>query len=259
MSLSLQDKVVVVTGGGSGIGREMCKLFAVEGAHVIAADINQQGIDETVSMLEGGYPGLAVNLDVSDANSWAVLRDRIISRYGRIDVLCNNAGVFRIGAFDTAPIDDWYLQSRINIDGPVLGCKTFITDLIEQGSGVIVNTASLSGLIAAPELSTYTASKFAVVGFSYALKQELAEKGIQVYVLCPGAIDTPMNHDVDVPLEDRLIPPADVARNVIDAIKADNGRMNIFTHPEFRDMLAGQYHDVLDEYDAFNSTIEPVH
>ncbi|MEL0587420.1 MAG: SDR family NAD(P)-dependent oxidoreductase [Candidatus Thiodiazotropha sp. (ex. Lucinoma kazani)] len=89
-------------------------------------------------------------------------------------------------------------------------------------------------------MSTYTATKFAVVGFSYALKQELADKGIKVYVLCPGAIDTPMNHDVDVPLEDRLIPPADVSQGVIDAIKADDGRMNIFTHPEFRDMLAKQ-------------------
>ncbi|MES9828387.1 MAG: SDR family oxidoreductase [Candidatus Thiodiazotropha sp.] len=258
MSINLQDKVVIVTGGGSGIGREMCKLFAVEGAHVIAADINRKGAEETVGMLKGRNPGLALALDVSDADSWAVLRDQVIITYGRIDVLCNNAGVFRIGAFHTAPINDWHLQSRINIDGPVLGCKAFISDLIQQGSGIIVNTASLSGLIAAPELSTYTASKFAVVGFSYALRQELADKGIKVYVLCPGAIDTPMNHDVDVPLEDRLIPPADVAQGVIDAIKADDDRVNIFTHPEFRDMLAGQHQEVLDEYDAFNIAAEQV-
>lgn len=253
MILDLHDKVVIVTGAGSGIGRELCKQFAREGARVIAADINHQGIEDTVRMLEGHCPGLALHLDVTSMDSWALLRERVLEAYGRVDVLCNNAGVFRVGAFDTADINDWHLQSRINVDGPILGCKTFVSDMIAQGSGTIVNTASLSGMIAAPELSTYTASKFAVVGFSHALHQELAEKGIKVYTLCPGAIDTPMNHDVDVPLEDRLIPPSDVAQRVIETVKANDDRMHIFTHPEFRDLLDEQYKEILGEYDTFNA------
>ncbi|MEL0587421.1 MAG: SDR family NAD(P)-dependent oxidoreductase [Candidatus Thiodiazotropha sp. (ex. Lucinoma kazani)] len=146
MSFDLQDKVVVVTGGGSGVGREMCKLFAVEGAHVIVADINRQGAEETVVMLKGKNPGLAVSLNVANADSWSVLREQIKTTFGRIDVLCNNAGDFRIGAFDTAPIGDWHLQCRINIDGTVLGCNAFISDLIQQGSGVICKHLFTVGL-----------------------------------------------------------------------------------------------------------------
>jgi len=251
MAIDLKNKVVVVTGGGSGIGQEMCKLFAAEGAHVVVADINQQGIEETIGMLEGNNPGLAVILDVSNEDSWAALHEQVMSSYGRIDVLCNNAGVLRVGPFETSAIDDWFIQSRVNVDGVILGCKTFVTDFVNQGSGHIVNTASLSGLIAVPDCSTYTACKFAVVGFSQSLAYELAEKGVQVSILCPGAVDTPMNYGVDFPAEDRLIPPAYVANLVVENVIANDGSMYIFTHPEFKSMLEEQFQDLMSEYDNF--------
>ncbi|MEL0587419.1 MAG: SDR family NAD(P)-dependent oxidoreductase [Candidatus Thiodiazotropha sp. (ex. Lucinoma kazani)] len=144
MTQPLQDKVVIVTGGGSGIGRALCKLFADEGAQVIVADIDRDAADETLDLMTGNqYPGLVATLDVSSAKSWVYLHEQIWNAYGRCDVLCNNAGVFRSGEFDAAaPLDDWFLQSRINIDGVILGCKIFAPGMVAQGRGNIVNTAS---------------------------------------------------------------------------------------------------------------------
>lgn len=236
MSETLRGKVALVTGGGSGIGREMAKLFAARGARVIAADIDTAAVQETLAQMTG-TDATAATLDVTSEESWTALRDRISKSHGRCDILCNNAGIFRVGALAGSPLSDWIVQSRVNVDGVVIGCHTFVPGMIAQGSGVIVNTASLSGLIPAPELSTYTASKFAVVGFSQSLHYELADQGVRVMVLAPGAIDTPMNEGVDVPLEDRLIPPSEVAAAVLAAVEEDNGRQFIFTHPEFQGML----------------------
>ncbi|MCU7942538.1 MAG: SDR family NAD(P)-dependent oxidoreductase [Candidatus Thiodiazotropha sp. (ex Cardiolucina cf. quadrata)] len=255
MAQKLNDKVVIVTGGGSGIGRALCKLFAVEGAQVVIADIDRDAANETLDMMVGNkYPGVVKTLDVGSAKSWFFLHEQVSNAYGRCDVLCNNAGVFRNGEFDTAPLDDWFLQSRINIDGVILGCKTFAPDMVAQGRGNIVNTASLSGLLVAPGLTTtYTASKFAVVGYTLALRYELAEKGVQVSALCPGAIDTPMIRGIDVPTENRLVPPLEVAEKVVAAIKANDGRQFIFTHPEFHSMLEEQYRSVLQEHSTFQN------
>lgn len=247
MSAKLANKVVVVTGGGSGVGRELCKRFAREGASLVIADINETAGAETANLVQTKeHPAMLAKLDVSQLDSWQALHDKVFERYGQCDVLCNNAGVFRVGGLLDAPISDWYLQSKINIDGVILGCKTFAGGMVTRGSGHIINTASLSGLLAAAELSTYTASKFAVVGFSQALRLELADKGVKVSILAPGAIDTPMNHDVDVPLEDRLIPPGDVAQAVVDAVKNGENPEFIFTHPEFYPALAEQYNNILD-------------
>ncbi len=253
MSLDLRNKIAVVTGGGSGIGRALCQLFAADEARVVVADINEAATGETLALLETG-DHLAVGLDVSNADAWTAMREQIIGKYGRVDILCNNAGVMRVGTFVDSPMEDWYLQSRINIDGVILGCKTFIKDMIGQGSGHIVNTSSLAGMIAVPDCSTYTASKYAVVGFSQSLAQEVADKGVQVSILAPGAVDTPMNDEMDFPAEDRLIPAEDVASNVLRTIKANDGRFCIFSHPEFRDMLEMQWKSVLDEYDTFNAS-----
>lgn len=257
MTINLEDKVIVVTGGGSGVGRELCKLFAADGAQVVIADINQPASEATAAMLQGKHPGLVMALDVSSVESWQAFQDEIKRIYGRLDVLCNNAGVSRFGAIDKAPLEDWQLQSRINIDGPVLGCKTFVPDMIEQGSGIVVNTASLSGLLPMAEASTYTASKFAVVGFSLSLQAELAGKGIQVYTLCPGGIDTPMtqNDAFDFGEDDRLISPVEVATKVLETIKANDNRKFIFTHPEAKEILAAQYQSIIAEHIVCNSLV----
>ncbi len=254
MSLDLQDKVIVVTGGGGGLGRELCKHFADEGAYVIAADLDLQAAEQTVDQLDGKNPGLAALLDVTRQDSWEALREQLKQKFNEgVDGLCNNAGIFRVGPYDVIELEDWYIQSRVNIDGVVLGCRTFGPDMAAKGAGFILNTASLIGLLAASEFSAYAASKFAVVGYSMAVGYELADKGVQVSILCPGAIDTPLNEGVEIPFEDRMIPPADVARHVVKAIKAGDGRQFIFTHAEFRDTLEEQYKAILSEYESFNT------
>ena len=259
MQQHFEDKVVVITGGGSGVGRALCQQFAAKGARIYAADINLAAAEDTVARLaHNKHAGRAVRLDVSETGSWFALRRQLEQETEGCDILCNNAGVFRVGKLLDNPVADWFLQSRINVDGVVLGCHALAPAMVRRGGGIIVNTASLSGLIAAPELSTYTASKFAVVGFSQALAQELAEDGVRVMVLAPGAIDTPMNHDVDVPLEDRLIPPAEVAAAVLEACSGATGQQYIFTHPEFYNMLAGSYQATLDEYRHYNESVDEV-
>jgi len=250
MTYELNNKTVIVTGGGSGVGRELCRQFAAAGSNVVVADIDADAAAETISSLGGGKH-LAVQLDVASEQQWATLRDKVNTGFGSCDVLCNNAGVFRVGTIDAAPLADWYSQSKVNIDGVVLGCQTFYRDFANRGTGHIVNTASLSGLYGAPGLSTYTASKFAVVGFTQSLRNELAESGVSVSVLVPGAIDTPMNHDIDVPLEDRLIPPAVVASAVVAAVQSGNNPHFIFTHEEFYELLEEHFAAVLGEYAAF--------
>ena len=248
--MKLKDRVVLVTGGGSGIGRALCRAFASSGALVVAADIDAEGLKGTLEDLRGeGLDGLAMDLDVTAEASWQSLREQLLQKVGFVDVLCNNAGVLRVGPFVGSDFSDWQLQSRVNIDGVILGCKTFAPDMVAAGQGHIINTASLSGMLAAPDASTYTASKFAVVGFSNCLRYELAAKGVEVSVLCPGAIDTPMNHGVEFPAEDRLIEPAEVAERVVHAVRL-GGKPYIYTHPEFRGMVAQQLGEILDEYDA---------
>ena len=250
MTYDLKNRTVVVTGGGSGVGRELCMQFASNGARVIAADIDIDGAQQTIEQTSGDG-NLAIRLDVTDESSWSALRDQVNDSFGGIDVLCNNAGVFRVGTIDESPIEDWFAQSKVNIDGVILGCRAFYADFASRGSGHIVNTSSLSGLFGAPGLSTYSASKFAVVGFTQAIRNELIETGVSVSVLVPGAIDTPMNEGVDVPLEDRLIPPADVANAVIDAVRSGSNPHFIFTHPEFYELLDEHFASVLNEYAAF--------
>ncbi len=248
--MDMQGKTVVITGGGSGVGRVMCEVFAGAGAQVVAADVNTAAAEETCEgILARGQSAAVMTLDVSSQESWQALREQVNRRYGGCDVLCNNAGVLRVGPFSGSDLGDWFIQSRVNVDGVILGCHTFAEDMVAKGSGHIVNTASLSGMLAAPDASTYTASKFAVVGFSNCLRYELAEQGVDVSVLCPGAVDTPMNDGVEFPAEDRLIPPAEVAQRVLEAVQ-QGGKPYIFTHPEFAEILRQQLGEVISEFDA---------
>ena len=256
MALNLNDKVVVVTGGASGVGREMCKQFAAEGAHVVICDVNIAGCEETQSQMQGKHAGLVAELDISKPDAWHMLRDKVIATYGHLDVLCNNAGVARLNNLTDASLDDWYFHSRINIDGPILGCKTFVDDFIAQGHGTFVNTASMSGFLPYAGTSAYTASKFAVVGFGLCLHDELVNKNIKVYTLCPGGIDTPMTQDSPWEDEnDRLIPPAEVAERALEAVKANDDRRFIFTHPEGKDFINEFQQSIIAEYETLNAAM----
>ena len=247
--MTLDNKVVIITGAGGGVGKELCKLFVSEGARVIAADVNTRALEESLKNMEGStHPGAAVVLDVSSADSWRSLYERVKTEFGRCDVLCNNAGVLRTGTLAESPLDDWHLQARVNVDGVILGCKTFSPMMATQGEGHIINVTSLSGMVGMPGWGYYTASKFASTGFTQCLAAELAESGVSVSVVCPGGIDTPMNDNLTSEMEERLLPPGEVAQLIVNEVKSEKPRMNIFTHSEYRELLAAHFQSILADY-----------
>jgi NAD(P)-dependent dehydrogenase (short-subunit alcohol dehydrogenase family) len=188
---SLRDKVCVVTGAGSGIGRAMALRFAAAGMRVALADIEQEPLDRVAAELGGdGDRVLGVRADVGSMQEMSDLRDATLERFGSVHVVCLNAGVAPVGGFLDTPLEVWSWVLDVNLRGVVHGAKAFAPILVEQGSGHIVCTASVAGLSDTPTLSAYGTSKHAVVGLAAALRSELAGFGVGVSVLCPGLIDT---------------------------------------------------------------------
>ena len=188
---SLRDKVCVVTGGGSGIGRAMALRFAAAGMRVALADIEVPSLDSVVAELGGdGDRVLGVRADVGSMEEMNGLRDAVLGRFGRVDVVCLNAGVAPVGGLLDTPLEVWNWVLDVNLRGVIHGAKAFAPVLAEQGSGHIVCTASVAGLTDTSTLNAYGTSKHAVVGLATALRGELAGSGVGVSVLCPGLIET---------------------------------------------------------------------
>ena len=190
-----KGKVAVVTGAASGIGRGMAERFAAEGMHVVLADVEAPALEAAEKeMAAAGASVLAVRTDVSSAADVGALAERTIERFGKVHVLCNNAGVGGgAGAWDTS-IEDWQWVLGVNLWGVVHGVRSFVPLMIAGGEEAhIVNTASVAGLMPGAGGAGYTATKFAVVGYSEALYYELLMSGsarIGVSVLCPAATAT---------------------------------------------------------------------
>ena len=188
---SLRDKVCVVTGGGSGIGRAMALRFAAAGMRVVLADIQADALEGVAAELGGdGDRVLGVRADVASMEEMNGLRDATLERFGRVDVVCLNAGVAPVGGLLDTPLDVWEWVLDVNLRGVIHGAKAFAPVLVDQGSGHIVCTASVAGLSDTSTLNAYGTSKHAVVGLAAALRGELAGSGVGVSVLCPGLIDT---------------------------------------------------------------------
>jgi len=190
--VSFKDRVSIVTGGASGIGRALClELGGREAAAVIVADINIHGAEETASaIVNNGGTARVAQLDVSIAADVGKLIDETIVECGRLDYMFNNAGVAMWGeARDMSP-EQWRRVFDINLWGVVHGTISAYRVMIRQGHGHIVNTASLAGLVPAPMETAYAATKHAVVGLSTSLRAEAAGLGVNVSVVCPGPIRT---------------------------------------------------------------------
>jgi NAD(P)-dependent dehydrogenase (short-subunit alcohol dehydrogenase family) len=185
-------KVAVITGGASGIGRGTALALARRGMDVVIADINDLRLEETRAAIAAlGRRALAVHCDVSQDAAVERLGETALSLMGRVDILMNNAGVVLRGALELIPVADWEWSFGINVLGVVRGIRTFLPHMLERGSGYIINTGSVAGLIALTgEGAPYVASKFAIVGLSEALALYARPKGIGVSVLCPGSVDT---------------------------------------------------------------------
>ena len=188
---NFQDKRVLVTGAGSGIGRATASAFAAEGAQIIAVDLAEQGLRDTTTRITGAGGRCALyQADISDPQAMKQLADAVHAEHGALDVLVNNAGIGAAGRFLDTRVDTWDRVWAVNVKGVMLGCQAFLPAMIERGSGHIVNLASMAGYFASPEMPIYAASKFAVLGFSEALRGDLSDHGIGVTAICPGIVNT---------------------------------------------------------------------
>lgn len=188
----LQGKVAVVTGGGSGIGRGIAHALAGAGMHIVIADIEAAAAELVASEIAArGVRALAVQTDVAHPREVEALAARSYEVFGAVHVLCNNAGVFVGGRLAETSADEWAWLIAVNLMGVVNGVQSFLPRLREQGGAAhIVNTGSVSGLYPTPNQGAYTASKYAVVGYSERLRVELEPEGIGVSVLCPSGART---------------------------------------------------------------------
>ncbi|VAW40519.1 hypothetical protein MNBD_CHLOROFLEXI01-3272 [hydrothermal vent metagenome] len=194
MQEQLAGKMALITGGGSGIGRETAVLFAKHGAKIAVVDLNSVGGQETVQMIaDQGGDAFFIQADVSKTADVEQMMGEVVARYGRLDIAFNNAGIegapVRSAEVSEADFDQ---IMAVNVKGVWLCMKVELQQMLMQGSGVIVNTASVAGLIGAHSMSVYAASKHAIVGLTRTAAVEYAKKGIRVNAVCPAVIRTAM-------------------------------------------------------------------
>lgn len=188
------DKSVLVTGGGSGIGRATCLAFAREGADIGVADVSMEGAESTVQEVKkAGRKAIALQVDVTDPTSVQAMVTQVGTALGSLHVLVNSAGVREIVPFLELPFSEWQRVIAVNLTGTFLCSQAAAQYLVKQGTGgKIVNLASVAGLMAVPNRAAYVASKHAVVGLTKEMALELADKNIQVNAVAPGVVRTSM-------------------------------------------------------------------
>ncbi len=186
-----RNKIALVTGGASGIGRALTETLCRRGATVVCADVNIEGARETVSLI-GREPGSAeaAYLDVTREDEVNRIVDETVARHGRLDFMFNNAGIGIGGEFRDMTTDHWRRIVQVNLWGTIYGTTAAYRAMTKQGSGSIVNMASIAGLLPVPTLAAYSTVKHAVVGLSISIRPEAADFGVRINVVCPGAVDT---------------------------------------------------------------------
>lgn len=192
MSLDLTNKTAVITGAASGIGRETALACARQGADLALCDVSEGGLEQTAADARAlGADVLTARVDVADAASMDVFAEQVHGRFGGVDLLVNNAGIGVFSSFADTELEDWQRLLDINVMGVVHGCRAFLPQMIARGcGGHVVNVSSQAGIQASPVLVAYSASKFAVFGFSEALRAELKPHRIGVTAVCPGVVNT---------------------------------------------------------------------
>ena len=268
----MDNKVAFITGGASGIGLGIAKAFVGAGMKVVIADVRQDHLDQALEHFASIQKGRAVHgvrLDVTDREGFAKAADEAEATFGPVDVLVNNAGVGVEGPIKLATYDDWDWGVNVNLGGVINGIRTFVPRMVGRGKGGhIVSTASMAGITPAPRnLAIYSATKAAIVGLSEGMREELADDGIGVSVLCPGTYKTNIREAGQnrqeryksdsgyTEVEDRLArreddptwrDPEDAGERVLAAVKAND--LYILTHGEFKPWAERRFRAILDAY-----------
>lgn len=222
----------LVTGSGRGIGKETAVLLAAKGLNVIICSRTQTEIDNVlreIKSLEGGN-AMGKRCDVSIASDVNNLVEEVLNKYGRIDILINNAGISYVKKLiDTTEIE-WDQTLDINLKGPFLLCKASVPHMMKNNLGVIINVSSGAGKVGFEDISAYCASKFGLMGFTESLAWEVGNYNIRVMTICPGEVATKMQEDVDSIYyqsnKDNMIQPKTVAKKIVEMVFDDNKYRN---------------------------------
>jgi NAD(P)-dependent dehydrogenase (short-subunit alcohol dehydrogenase family) len=268
---TFEGKTAVVTGAASGIGRALAERFADAKMHVVLADVEEAPLREAEeALLERGAEAIAVRTDVRTLESIEELQRRAVEAFGKVHVLCNNAGVGTGGLLWQQSDADWQWVLGVNLWGVINGVRAFLPAMIAHGEEAhIVNTASVAGLVAGPFQGAYNVSKFGVVALSETLYYELqvVQAKVGVSVLCPGFVSTRIADasrnrpeefgapgvapDPDNPIGQMVrkmiadgMPPSDVAQQVFEAISA--GRLYVLTHHDFDAAIRDRMEAIVD-------------
>ncbi len=235
----IKDRVAVVTGAGSGIGRASARALAAEGARLVVADVDRRRLEAVVGEFEEKGTAVAgFRVDVSDKTQVAELARFALDTYGRADILHNNAGVGWAGLLEDFSLEDWEHMVAVNLWSVIYGIHYFLPHMIARQSGHIVNTASMGGFCGVAALGAYTATKHAVIGLSDVLRAEVRRQNIGVSAICPGMVNTNIVRDGKLNLKpaarmDQAAaadffrrfghPPEKVGKAVVRAVKKNRG------------------------------------
>ncbi len=231
--MELKDKIIVVTGAASGIGRGLAVRFATEGAKaIVCADLNLEGAEETASLCGG----VAMKCDVSQESDILALIERTESEVGPIDLFCSNAGILTVGGAEASDAD-WQRIWEINVMSHVWAARHLVPRMIERGGGYLLNTASAAGLLNQVGAAPYGVTKHAAVAMAEWLSLTHGDDGIKVSVLCPQAVRSEMarGHEDGVASINGMLEPEDVAQACVDTIRAET--FLVLPHPEVLDYM----------------------
>jgi NAD(P)-dependent dehydrogenase (short-subunit alcohol dehydrogenase family) len=199
VSLPLAGQVAIVTGASRGIGRAVALAIGEAGSDLVLAGRSLPDLEKVASEVTAlGRKALPVVCDVRDPAAVEALAEKALERFGRIDTLVNNAGLGHFGPVESLPVEQFDEMLAVNLRGPFLCTRAVVPAMKRQGTGAIVNVASVAGLVGNPNLSGYNASKFGLMGFSEATMLELRHAGIKVAVICPGSVATDFGHGPNV-------------------------------------------------------------